>query len=66
MLEHENQEVELRFSSAAFEDFLHTMRRIQAEFERGLGPESGGPATASLGGPATASLGGCSDGFPCV
>ncbi|MBZ9599550.1 MULTISPECIES: hypothetical protein [Streptomyces] len=49
MLEHENQEVELRFSSAAFEDFLHTMRRIQVEFERGLGPESGRPATAAAG-----------------
>ncbi|MFJ3975837.1 hypothetical protein [Streptomyces sp. NPDC090021] len=47
MLEHENQEVELRFSSAAFEDFLHTMRRIQAEFERGLGPEGLGPAAAA-------------------
>ncbi|MGW2272306.1 hypothetical protein [Streptomyces yangpuensis] len=40
----------MRFSSAAFEDFLRTMRRIQAEFERGLGPASGGPATASVGG----------------
>ncbi|MFJ6784094.1 hypothetical protein [Streptomyces yangpuensis] len=50
MLEQENQEVELRFSSAAFEDFLRTMRRIQAEFERGLGPASGGPATAAVGG----------------
>ncbi|MCZ4125718.1 hypothetical protein [Streptomyces sp. H39-S7] len=33
-LEHENQKIDLRYSSSIFEDFLHTMSMIQVEFGR--------------------------------
>ncbi|MCZ4510037.1 hypothetical protein O3Q52_17895 [Streptomyces sp. ActVer] len=36
-LRHEDLEIDLRYSSPIFEDFLHTMSVIQVEFGRRLG-----------------------------